>query len=266
MTLPPPQSPTTRELVVAVSPFEEPNPRLVTAAERAGSLGLLDLGRDPDAARRAFAELARRLGEVGGDGGGGGEGSGHRYGVRVPAGCPARPGDLPPEVDTVLLADPGDHTRERMAAWAAAAGRPRVWAEVTSRAEAGAAVSAGAAALVAKGHEAGGRVGGTTTFVLLQQLLAGSGPGVPVLAMGGIGPHTAAAAVAGGAAGVVLDAQLALTAEGEEALPADVAAAVRAMDGSETRLLDGHRVFARPGLPAPDGPVPASCLRSHPRR
>ncbi|MGW7455898.1 hypothetical protein, partial [Streptomyces sp. NPDC054787] len=80
----------TRDLVVALSPFEEPHPRIVIAAERAGALGLLDLGRDADAARRGVAELGRRLG------------SGGRYGVRVPAGCPAGPGDLPAEVDTVL--------------------------------------------------------------------------------------------------------------------------------------------------------------------
>nr|WSW62963.1 SDR family NAD(P)-dependent oxidoreductase [Streptomyces sp. NBC_00998] len=244
MTPQPPRSAATRDLVVAVSPFEEPHPRIVIAAERAGALGLLDLGRDPAAARRGFAELARRLGGR------------RRYGVRVPAGCPLGPEDLPPEVDTVLVADLAEHTPEQMAAWAEG-GRRRAWAEVTGRAEALIAVAAGAVALVAKGHEAGGRVGGATTFVLLQQLLAGPGLGVPVLARGGIGPHTAAAAVAGGAAGVLVDVQLALTAEGEAALPAEVAAALRAMDGSETRLHDGHRVYARPDLTPPEGPAAA---------
>ncbi|MFF4365007.1 SDR family NAD(P)-dependent oxidoreductase [Streptomyces sp. NPDC001594] len=261
---PPPQSAAIRDLVVVASPFEEPHARVVSAAARAGALGLLDLGRDPDAARQAFDELARWLGRgagaSGGGGGGlvgsGGSGSG-RYGVRVPAGCPIGPDGLPPQVDTVLLADPARHTPDQVAAWARAAGRPRIWAEVTSPQEAAAAVAAGAEALVARGHEAGGRVGGTTSFVLLQQLLGDSGPGVPVRVCGGIGPHTAAAAVAGGAAGVLLDAQLALTAEVEEALPAEVAAVLRAMDGSETRLADGHRVFTRPDLSPPEGPVPA---------
>ncbi|MFD9370903.1 SDR family NAD(P)-dependent oxidoreductase [Streptomyces sp. NPDC060020] len=233
----------TRDLVVAVSPFEEPCPAVVTAAERAGALGLLDLGRDANAARSGLAESGRRLGSSG------------RYGVRVPAGCPLGPQELPAEVDTVLLADPAWHTPERVAAWTAAAGRPRVWAEVTSLSEASAAVAAGAESLVAKGHEAGGRVGAATTFVLLQQLLGDPAIRVPVRAFGGIGPHTAAAAVAGGAAGVLLDAQLALTVEVEAALPAEVAAAIRAMDGSETRLADGHRVFARPDLTPPEGPV-----------
>ncbi|MFJ7590675.1 SDR family NAD(P)-dependent oxidoreductase [Streptomyces sp. NPDC097617] len=240
---PHPQPAVTRDLVVAVSPFEEPHPAVVTAAERAGALGLLDLGRDPGAARRAFAELGRRLGDRA------------RYGARVPADCPLGPADIPAAVDTVLLADPDTHTPEGVAAWAAAAGRPRVWAEVTSAAEAATAVAAGAEALVAKGHEAGGRVGSATTFILLQQLLGDPGIRVPVRACGGIGPHTAAAAVAGGAAGVLLDVQLALTTEGESGLPEEVAAALRAMDGSETRLVDGHRVFARPDLTPPAGPA-----------
>ncbi|WP_326586828.1 SDR family NAD(P)-dependent oxidoreductase [Streptomyces sp. NBC_01294] len=273
MTPQPPQSAATRDLVVALSPFEEPRPGIVTAAERAGALGLLDLGRDERAARRALAELGRRLGGTGrGSGTGTGTGSSQstgqgvgtgrgavsgRYGVRVPPGCPLGPADLPAEVDTVLLADPAAHTAEQVAAWAAAPGRPRVWAEVTSVAEAAGAVAAGADSLVAKGHEAGGRVGGATTFVLLQQLLGDPAIRVPVRACGGIGPHTAAAAVAGGAAGVLLDVQLALTVEGEVGLPPEVAAALRAMDGSETRLAEGHRVFARPDLTPPEGAAPA---------
>ncbi|MGW7110979.1 SDR family NAD(P)-dependent oxidoreductase [Streptomyces xanthophaeus] len=226
-----------RDLVVAVSPFEEPNPRIVVAAERAGALGLLDLGRDAGLARRALAEVTRTLRQP--------------YGVRVPAGCPVWPDELPAEVDTVLLADPDQQPRP--AAWAAGGAR-RVWAEVTSPQEAADAVAAGADAVVAKGHEAGGRVGELTAFVLLQRLLADPDVTVPVLSQGGIGPHTAAAAVAGGAAGVVLDAQLALTTEGEAALPGEVSAALRAMDGSETTVVAGHRIYARPDL-APPEPV-----------
>ncbi|MET9609715.1 SDR family NAD(P)-dependent oxidoreductase [Streptomyces sp. NPDC006512] len=224
-----------RDLVVALSPFEEPNPRIVVAAERAGALGLLDLGRDACLARRALAEATGALRQP--------------YGVRVPAGCPVWPDELPAEVDTVLLADPAQQPRP--AAWAAGGAR-RVWAEVTSPQEAAAAVAAGADAVVAKGHEAGGRVGELTTFVLLQRLLADPDVTVPVLAQGGIGPHTAAAAVAGGAAGVVLDSQLALTTEGETALPGEITSAVRAMDGSETLVVAGHRIYTRPDLAPPD--------------
>ncbi|MGW5849167.1 SDR family NAD(P)-dependent oxidoreductase [Streptomyces sp. NPDC055254] len=224
-----------RDLVVALSPFEEPHPRIVVAAERAGALGLLDLGRDACRAREGLAEAARSLQQP--------------YGVRVPVGCPVWPDELPAEVDTVLLADPAQHPSP--AAWAAGGAR-RVWAEVTSPQEAVAAVAAGADAVVAKGHEAGGRVGELTAFVLLQRLLADPDVTVPVLAQGGIGPHTAAAAVAGGAAGVLLDAQLALTTEGEAALPGEITSVLRAMDGSETAVVAGHRIYTRPDLTPPD--------------
>ncbi|MFG2092171.1 SDR family NAD(P)-dependent oxidoreductase [Streptomyces sp. NPDC048612] len=233
-----------RDLVVALSPFEEPGERIVLAAARAGALGLLDLGRDPGPARAALARL-----------------TGVAYGVRVPVGCPLTPADLPEAVDTVLLADPracaapepppapgGGPAPGRPEDWSGG-GRRRVWAEVTTPGEAAAACAAGVTALVARGHESGGRVGELTTCVLLQRLLADPAVTVPVLAAGGIGPHAAAAAVAGGAAGVLLDSQLALTTEGVDRLPPAVAAAIRAMDGSETTLVAGHRVLTRPDLP-----------------
>ncbi|MDT0459334.1 beta-ketoacyl synthase N-terminal-like domain-containing protein, partial [Streptomyces sp. DSM 41527] len=262
-----------RDLVVALSPFGEPGERIVVAAERAGALGLLDLGRDAGAAREALARLGRL-----------------RHGVRVPVGCPLTPAELPEGTDTVLLADPraygadlrayGDGLQAYDAGpdacpgpdaaapgpdgatpdpdravpgpddWAGG-GRRRVWAEITTPEEAVAACAAGVTALVARGHESGGRVGELTTCVLLSRVLADPSVTVPVLAAGGIGPHTAAAAVAGGAAGVLLDSQLALTTEGTARLPRAVADAIRAMDGSETTLVAGHRVLTRPDLAAP---------------
>ena len=120
--------------------------------------------------------------------------------------------------------------------------------EVTSLDDAERAVAAGAAGLIAKGSEAGGVIGDEPAFVLLQRLVRTLD--VPIWVQGGIGLHTAAAAVAGGARGVVLDVQLALTRE--STLPAPVQAAIRGMDGSETREIAGHRVYTRPDLPAPD--------------
>lgn len=105
--------------------------------------------------------------------------------------------------------------------------------------------------VIARGLEAGGWVGDVTTFILLQQLLTRTR--LPVWAHGGIGLHSAAACRAGGAAGVVLDLQLALTRE--SALPSAAKAALGRMDGSETVCLGEElgqpfRVFARPGMPA----------------
>ena len=216
-----------RDLVVGVTPFEEPNAPLVAALARAGAVGVLDLGRNSGQALAALADICRWWpGE---------------FGVRVPAGCPLTPADLPEQVDVVI--------HGLGSGWPVTPGR-RVIVEITSVAQAHAAIRAGASGLIAKGAEAGGRVGDTTTFVLLQQLLADPLIRVPIWAAGGIGPHTAAAAVAGGAAGVVLDAQLALVAEAD--LPAEVTAAIRVMDGTETTVIGGHRLYTRPDLPAVD--------------
>src|SRR5690606_7700379 len=127
-----------------------------------------------------------------------------------------------------------------------AAGRPRrLLAEVVDPDEARRAVDAGVDGLVARGAEAGGRIGDVEAFVLLQQVLD---LGVPVWSAGGIGERTAAAAVAAGATGVLVDAQLALVRECD--LDDETRRAVRAMDCSETRVVSGVRFYTRPDLPA----------------
>ncbi|WHT17019.1 SDR family oxidoreductase [Crossiella sp. CA-258035] len=219
-----------RELVLGVTPFGEANARLVAAVRQAGGLGVLDLGTGARSTREALA-LAQRW--VSGP-----------FGVRVPSGCALTPADLPTEVDTVVLT--GDSS------WQLAdiAARYRVLAEITSVEQARAAAAAGAAGLIARGNEAGGLVGELSSFVLLQKLIATPGLDLPIWLAGGIGTHTAAAAVLGGATGVVLDTQLALLEESE--LPETIAAILRTLDGSETAVVDGRRVLARKGrTPAP---------------
>ena len=108
--------------------------------------------------------------------------------------------------------------------------------------------AAGFQGLVAKGHEAGGRVDDETTFILLQRFQAEVH--LPVWARGGIGLHTAAACAAAGASGLILDSQLLLTRE--SSFPEAVKARVATMDGSETLCLGEHlgesyRVYFRPG-------------------
>ena len=120
--------------------------------------------------------------------------------------------------------------------------------EVRSLEEAEAAQSAGADALIVKGNESGGLVGEETTFILLQRVVPNIS--IPVFARGGMGLHTAVAAVIAGASGIVLDWQLALCEESD--VPVEVKARVARMDGSETALLGQscgmrYRAFARPG-------------------
>ena len=214
-----------RDLVLAISPCGVPNARLAAEAGRAGGTAVLDLGGGGRAARRAL-ELAAAWSPV-------------SFGVRAGHGCGLEPGELeqraPGRVDLVVLG-----TRS---AWKPDDPRLspyRVLVEVTGRDEARAAIASGAHGLIARGSEAGGPVGELSTFVLLQQLAAAD-LDVPIWAAGGIGEHTAAAAVIGGAAGVVLDVQLALLSEAE--LPEHVNAVLRAMDGSESVLVGGHRVL-----------------------
>ncbi|WP_421107970.1 SDR family oxidoreductase [Streptomyces sp. NEAU-S77] len=238
------------DLVIGITPFGEPDPRLAAAVSRAGGLGVLDLGTT----RRTALDAWERVNDWVSDG---------RYGVRVAAGCPLTPADLryaaPP--DTGPPGDgggPGPHTviLGTGAPWPldAVAARHRVLVEVTDLDQALEAVRAGAHGLIARGSECGGPVGELSTFVLLQRLLAEPGVSVPVWACGGIGPRTAAAAVIGGAAGVVLDTQLALLAE--SGLPEDRAALLRPMDGSETTVVDGHRALRpRARSPHPGAPL-----------
>ena len=208
--------------ILGITPFHRPDPRLAIAICRAGGLAALDLGRDAAAARAALRSVA----EAGVAG----------LGVRVHPGYELGAEDLPDSIDFVIAEASGD-----LARW----GSRRVFARAVSVEEAERAMAEGAEAVLAAGHEGGGRVGEESTFVLLQRLLAKID--APVWAHGGIGLHTAAACAVGGAAGVVIDSQLALVRE--STLPEEIRRAVAAMDGTETTLLAGRRVFTRPDLP-----------------
>ncbi|MGW0875534.1 SDR family oxidoreductase [Streptomyces sp. NPDC002740] len=245
------------DMIIGITPFGEPDAGLALAINRAGGLGVLDLGSGDRRTREALSRLRRA--SPGG------------FAVRVGAPCRLTPADLEPggphtvvlttetarpartaeTTETAETSDTTETTEADEAPWSIArlSTRYRVLVEVTDLAGARAALRAGAHGLIARGAESGGRIGELGTFVLLQQLLAAPEVTSPVWACGGIGPRTAAAAVAGGAAGVVLDSQLALLAE--SALPEPAAAALRTLDGSETVVLAGHRVLLRRGPDAP---------------
>ena len=124
----------------------------------------------------------------------------------------------------------------------------KVLIEVTDVELAETAEQAGADGIVVKGNESGGRVGEETSLILLQHVA--SRVARPVWVRGGVGLCSAAACMVGGAAGVVLDWQLALCAESE--LPEEVKARVSRMDGSETAILgqgccERYRAYTRAG-------------------
>src|ERR1700744_1648771 len=118
----------TRDRVICLSPLERPDLGVAVAAQAAGAIGIVDLGRD---VARGKAVLSRVPAGVG---------------VRIPDGASY---DLPPHFELVMVAEPSQVARY--------ANRDRrVLAQVTSVDEARAALSAGAWGLIAKGCEAGG--------------------------------------------------------------------------------------------------------------
>lgn len=234
--------------IIGVTPFGRPAPHLAVAVARAGGTGVLDLGADLASGHAALADVRRWWTGP--------------FGVRVPAGCRVRPAELPAAADTVLMDAPALRSDDSLDVAGFARGR-RLLVEVVDPDEAAAVVPVARGftddvGLVARGAEGAGRTGDLTTFVLLQRLLADPSVDVPVYAAGGIGPHTAAAAVAGGAAGVVLDVQLALVREADA--PAEVAAAVaRGVPDADGAVV----VQGRPLPVGQDGPAAAALAARH---
>jgi NAD(P)H-dependent flavin oxidoreductase YrpB (nitropropane dioxygenase family) len=222
-----------RDDVIVSDPFGRANPRLVVAAARSDALGVLDLGSAADGSgeRRSGNSVAIDLAAIDTVN----ERTDQPWAVRLPPGWSM---ELPAQSSTVILAGLRPVTADDVAGWP---GR-RVLVEVTSLAEAEAAAAAGAAGLLVKGCEAGGRVGHTEGFVLAQQVAR---LGLVWWLASGVGIHTAGVAAAAGACGVAVSDLVALVAEVRPDLA--TATALAGMDGSETCVIDGHQVWSRPG-------------------
>lgn len=208
--------------LLAVTPFERPDLALARVLSRQQVAVAIDIGRNA----LAWPALLQRIASERGPG----------LGLRIADGLDIGELQLPASVQFLVVSGEG---RELPDTWR----RLPFIAQVHSVAEAELALAAGAAGLIAKGQESGGRVGDESSFVLLQRLVMLSASRVPVWCQGGIGLHTAAGAFAGGAYGVVLDSILA--AFPESALPAELKSLVLAMDGSEVRHVAGYSVYAR---------------------
>ncbi|MCI0409327.1 MAG: nitronate monooxygenase, partial [Acidobacteria bacterium] len=218
------------------------DPGVAIAASHAGAVGVLNLESpvDPRTARSVVARVSRYA-----------RGS---WGIQLDSRSAEFLQDLLEESREgwdILVVTPADGERTRELVRVARAGNREVLLVVTSVEEARLGVELGVDGLVAKGNEAGGWVGEETTFILLQRLR--SEFSLPVWAQGGVGLHSAAACFVAGAAGVLLDTQVALTRE--SSLPREVRAAIEKMEGDETLCLGGglgcrYRVYKRPGHPA----------------
>src|SRR5882672_1423781 len=160
--------------IVCLTPPALADPSIAIAAGRAGGVGILDLElvRDEEAAAAALATLAR-LGR--GDLGARLDGGRGEFLTRIVSGLPAA-------IRTVVLTGAAPDDLRRHVALLRARNL-RVVLEATAIEEAVLGEEMGVDAIIAKGHEAAGRVGEETTFILLQRLLARGR--VPVWAQGG---------------------------------------------------------------------------------
>ncbi|OLR92103.1 beta-ketoacyl synthase N-terminal-like domain-containing protein [Actinokineospora bangkokensis] len=200
------------ELVLAGGPGGRACAALCGAVSAAGGLGVLDLGAGDHLATAALRHAA-------------GWPADRRFGIRVPAGCA-----LDPAAVTAVLGP----AAARLAAVVLGAGSPWRVADVPDRYFVLVEVGSDAAAAAADEQGADGlvaQVGGPGGVLLARRLLDPGRQPLPVWLRGGIGPAAAAAAVLGGAAGVVLDTQLALLPEADVPDPVlDDAQAVRFLD------------------------------------
>ncbi|MCG6870709.1 MAG: SDR family NAD(P)-dependent oxidoreductase [Gammaproteobacteria bacterium] len=213
---------------------------MVTAASRAGAVGVVNAEANPDPEQLAplFSQLAEardwglKLGEV--------------TDAWLAWLKSARPEGL-----CWALVDVDEAAR--LADWAPVFRRNggRLLIE-TCEWDGGKAPLAGFDGWVVKGHEAGGLVGEETSFILLQKAAAQSRQ--PVYVHGGVGLHTAAACAAGGASGAIFDHSLLLLRESP--LAASLEPLLRNLVGNETVLLGNaadrryFRVLDRPGFAA----------------
>jgi len=216
------------------------NPAVAIAATRAGGLGVLDLEYTRD--KMLAANALKKLGQY----------TKGEFGLKLNS-ADAKffnevVSDLPGRLTAVILTF-SEVQKLRRQVQTLHRQKRMVWLETTTKEQAEVGESLGVDGIIAKGHEAGGRVGEETIFILLQNLL--KHVSLPVFAQGGVGVHSAAACYAAGAAGVVLDWQLALVKESP--LPEAVKARIALTDGSETVCLgstlgERYRIYARPNL------------------
>ncbi|MDH6250335.1 acyl transferase domain-containing protein/NAD(P)H-dependent flavin oxidoreductase YrpB (nitropropane dioxygenase family)/NAD(P)-dependent dehydrogenase (short-subunit alcohol dehydrogenase family)/acyl carrier protein [Chryseobacterium sp. H1D6B] len=209
--------------IIGVTPFEKPDASLMLKLHQAGAFPVLNLGHESPAAQEALNQLDQT--DI------------PSYGVCFPN-DKLIPLQIPEKVRFAIL--PSGVSIN------AVLNLPIIY-QITSLEEARQAEQLGAEGIIIKGNEAGGLVGYESTFVLFQRVIKEIHT-IPVWVQGGIGLHTAAAVKALGAAGVILDSQLALFPE--SSVPQDIKALCSKLNGTETKIIADHRVLVRPNSPA----------------
>ena len=226
---------TPKELLIQ-SPFELPDVHLAIETIRAGAFPILHLGRDRAKAERSLEELSSKMPQP--------------FGVCM---IPDEMADLrlPEQVSKIVLP---------FGAKVQAPARAELLYQVYSVQQARQAIKENVPAIVLKGAEGAGRVAAESSFVMFQGVVeACRKAGVKVYIQGGVGVHNSAAFMALGAAGVILDDQVA--AFPECSAPKELKALCMKLSGTEIGEIDGFRVLVRKNSPALPGNASFSLLR-----
>nr|WP_199074996.1 type I polyketide synthase [Pedobacter sp. ASV19] len=210
-------------LIIGITPFEKPDLSLVLALEKAGAFPVLHLGRNLELAQEALEQLAATSSA----------GFGICFGSADLKGL-----NLLPKTQLVIAPYGLNISRQQ---------GTKLFYQIHNLAEARNAQAEKADGIIVKGNEGAGLVGYESSYILFQRVIQEI-KDIPVYVQGGVGSHTAAALVACGAAGVVLDSQLALFPECTA--PAAIKQVCEKLNGNETKLIGRYRVLARPNSPA----------------
>ena len=209
--------------IIGVTPFEIPDSKLVSNLQKADCFPVLSLGHNITETENALHSLV----ELGIS----------DFGVSINSAAFANI-DLPAQVSLIIA--PYDFVIKRKTS-------AKIIYQVFDLESAMAAQANGADGIIVKGNEGAGRVAYESSFVLFQRVIKEITT-IPVWVQGGVGIHAAASLMAQGAAGIILDSQLALFPECSA--PEDLKTVCGKLSGTETKLIDKARVLARPNSPA----------------
>ena len=204
-----------------ITPFERPDVSLVKSVAKAGAFPVLHLGRCRADAESALNKLA---------------GLSQSFGV-----CALD--------NTVWELTLPDNVSRIIVPWGMQAHKTVnaeiVW-QVRTAGEVEKALELNAKTLILKGCEGAGFCGEDSSFILFQKVIAHcKNAGAVVLIQGGVGVHAAAAYIALGAAGVVMDSQVALFPEC--GLSQVHKTALGKLSGNEIRISSGYHYYVFPG-------------------
>lgn len=210
-----------KQTLIGITPFEIPDVSLISSLYQADFFPVLSLGYDKTKAEEALRMVEQQQID---------------FGICLSTAFDDL--DLPASVSTIIA--PFGLTINKQTA-------TKIIYQVFDLKSALLAKEAGADGIIIKGNEGAGKVAYESSFVLFQRIMQ-TVKDIPVWVQGGIGVHTAASLMAQGAAGLVLDSQLALFPECN--VPAGIKNICSKLSGTETRLIDNCRVLVRPNSPS----------------